>query len=163
MINLFKYSYYIYQNHENTATMTKDTTEEDLIALLSANGRESTSELARKLKLSRSTVKDRIDRLEKRGVIRGYTVRLSEDYADRHIQAHVMISSDPKQSVQIVRTLQQIRAVKSLHAVNGIYDMIAIVSAESTMLLDQTLDQIGNMVGVEKTLSSIILSTKFEQ
>jgi len=146
-----------------TAIMTKNPTEAALVALLRANGRESTSELARKLNLSRSTVKDRIDRLEKRGVIKGYTIRLSEDYADRQIQAHVMISSDPKQSVQIVRTLQQITAVKSLHAVNGIYDMIALVSAESTKLLDETLDQIGNMVGVDKTLSSIILSTKIER
>ena len=147
----------------HTAIMIKNPTEAALIALLRANGRESTSELARKLNLSRSTVKDRIDRLEKRGVIKGYTIRLSEDYADRQIQAHVMISSDPKQSVQIVRTLQQITAVKSLHAVNGIYDMIALVSAESTKLLDETLDQIGNMVGVDKTLSSIILSTKIER
>ncbi|MBT4520565.1 MAG: Lrp/AsnC family transcriptional regulator [Halieaceae bacterium] len=143
--------------------MTTDATESALIALLSANGRESTSELARKLNLSRSTVKDRISRLEKRGVIMGYTVRLSEEYAQRQILAHVMISSDPKQSTQIVRTLQQIRAVKSLHAVNGIYDMIAMVSAESINLLDQTLDQIGHMVGVEKTLSSIVLSTKIER
>ena len=143
--------------------MTTDATESALIALLSANGRESTSELARKLNLSRSTVKDRISRLEKRGVIMGYTVRLSEEYAQRQILAHVTISSDPKQSTQIVRTLQQIRAVKSLHAANGIYDMIAMVSAESINLLDQTLDQIGHMVGVEKTLSSIVLSTKIER
>jgi len=145
------------------ANMANSAQDETLITLLRANGRESTSELARKLNLSRSTVKDRIDRLEKRGVIKGYTIRLSEDYADRQIQAHVMISSDPKQSVQIVRTLQQISAIKSLHAVNGIYDMIALVSAESTKVLDETLDLIGNMVGVDKTLSSIILSTKIER
>lgn len=143
--------------------MIIDAKDRALIELLSANSRESIAELARKLKLSRSTVKDRIERLETRGIITGYTVRFSEEYAVGQIQAHVMISSDPKLAAQIVRNLRQIAAVKSLYAVNGIYDMIAIVSAESTRSLDQTLDQIGDMEGIEKTVSSIILSTKFER
>lgn len=143
--------------------MIIDDKDRALIELLSANSRESVAELARKLKLSRSTVKDRIERLETRGIITGYTVRFSEEYAVGQIQAHVMISSDPKLAAQIVRNLRQIAAVKSLYAVNGIYDMIAIVSTESTRSLDQTLDQIGDMEGIEKTVSSIILSTKFER
>lgn len=143
--------------------MVIDAKDRALIELLSANSRESVAELARKLKLSRSTVKDRIERLETRGIITGYTVRFSEEYAVGQIQAHVMISSDPKLAAQIVRNLRQIAAVKSLYAVNGIYDMIAIVSTESTRSLDQTLDQIGDMEGIEKTVSSIILSTKFER
>ncbi len=49
------------------------------------------------------------------------------------------------------------------YAVNGIFDMIAIISAESTSSLDEVLDQIGDTTGVEKTVSSIILSTKIEK
>lgn len=143
--------------------MIIDDKDRALLELLSANSRESVAELARQLKLSRSTVKDRIERLETRGVITGYTVRFSEEYAVGQIQAHVMISSDPKLASQIVRNLRQIAAVKSLYAVNGIYDMIAVLSAESTRSLDQTLDRIGDMEGIEKTVSSIILSTKFER
>lgn len=140
-----------------------DDKDRELLALLSANSRESTAELARKLNLSRSTVKDRIERLEKRGVITGFTVRFSEDYAEGLIQAHVMISSDPKQSAQIARTLKQLTPVKSLYAVNGSYDMIAVINAQSTRALDETLDQIGEISGIERTVSSIILSTKFER
>lgn len=140
-----------------------DAKDKALLALLSANSRESTAELARKLELSRSTVKDRMQRLEKRGVISGYTIRYSEDYATGQIRAQVMISYDPKLATQIVRQLKLLPAIKAVYAVNGVYDMIAHVSAESTLDLDQTLDQIGDVDGIDKTVSSIILSTKFER
>lgn len=143
--------------------MIIDSKDKALLELLSANSRESTAELARKLKLSRSTVKDRIERLESRGVIKGYTIRFSEEYSVSQIQAHVMISSHPKDSAEIVKTLRKMAAVKSLYAVNGIYDMIAMLSVESTRSLDLALDTIGDINGIEKTVSSIILSTKFEK
>lgn len=140
-----------------------DATDKALLALLSANSRETTAELARKLGLSRSTVKDRMQRLEKRGVINGYTIRYSEDYAAGQIDAQVMISYDPKLATQIVRQLKQMPAIRAVYAVNGIYDMIAHVSAESTLDLDRALDQVGDVDGIDKTVSSIILSTKFER
>jgi len=140
-----------------------DAKDKALIEQLSANSRQSTAELARKLKLSRSTVTDRIERLEKRGIINGYTIRFSEAYTERQIKAHVLISSDPKQAAQIVSQLKQLSNITSLYAVNGVYDMIAIVSADSPHFLDQTLDEIGAVAGIEKTVSSIILSTKLDR
>lgn len=149
------------QYDENIDIMIIDGKDKELIALLSTNSRESTANLARKLGMSRTTVTNRIERLEKRGIIKGYTVQFSEDYERGQIQAHVMISSDPKMSAKIVRALKKIPAIRGLHAVNGVYEMLALVSAESTQHLDEVLDQIGNTDGISKTTSSIILSTKF--
>jgi DNA-binding Lrp family transcriptional regulator len=113
--------------------------------------------------MSRTTVTSRIERLEKRGVITGYTVQFSQDYERGRIQAQVMISSNPKSSAHIVRTLKKIPAIQALHAVNGSYEMLALISAESTQHLDQVLDLVGNIEGISKTTSSIILSTKFSR
>ncbi len=143
--------------------MIIDGKDKELIALLSANSRESTANLARALGMSRTTVTSRIERLEKRGIITGYRVEFSEAYERGQIQAHVMISSDPKSSAFIVSSLNKNPAVRALHAVNGIYDMLAVVSAESTQHLDQVLDEIGNTDGISKTTSSILLSTKFSR
>jgi DNA-binding Lrp family transcriptional regulator len=140
-----------------------DKTDTELLDLLREDGRASTAELARRLGLSRTTVKSRIERLEKRGIISGFTVRLSPDYQDRQIEAHVMISSDPKQTAHIVRRLRNMPEVTALHAVNGVYDLIAIVRTASTRALDLALDQIGNIEGISRTTSSILLSTKFER
>ena len=141
--------------------MIIDGKDKQLIALLRSNSRESTAKLARALGMSRTTVTSRIERLEKRGVIAGYTVRFSAEYERGQIQAHVMISSDPKYSAHIVKCLKKNPAISALHAVNGEYDMLALLSAESTQHLDTVLDEIGNTEGISKTTSSIILSTKF--
>lgn len=143
--------------------MIIDGKDRELIAKLSANSRESTANLARLLGMSRTTVTNRIERLEKRGIITGYTVQFSEDYERGRIHAHVMISSDPKLSAQIVRSLQKNSAIRALHAINGVHELLALVSAESTQHLDEVLDQIGNTAGISKTTSSIILSTKFSR
>jgi len=143
--------------------MNLDDKDRKLLNLLSANSRASIAELSRLLDLSRSTVQDRIEKLEHLGIIRGYTVRLGDDFRSSQVVAHVMIDTDQKQSSNIARALKLIDAVKELHTVNGIHDMIAVISAESTQSLDKVLDQIGELDGVEKTESSIILSTRFER
>lgn len=140
-----------------------DGTDQALLELLQSDARTPTADLARRLDLSRSTVKDRISRLEKRGIIRGYGVRLGPAIDEGQITAHVMIDVDPKQAVSVVRQLKKINAIKALHAVNGIHDLLAITTTATTQDLDRALDAIGNLEGIEKTVSSIVLSTKFER
>ena len=70
-------------------------TDTNLIDLLRANAREPTASLARKLGLARSTVQERIARLQRDGTIKGYTVRLSDEATAGMLRAVVMISTDP--------------------------------------------------------------------
>ena len=102
-------------------------------------------------------------RLEKKHVIAGYTVVLHREYTRRQIKAQVMIEITPKLAEQVGKALRQLQQIKTLHAVTGPYDLIAEIAAETTEEIDNTLDVIGNVEGVEKTMSSIILSTKFER
>ena len=53
--------------------------DEELINVLRANAREPVASLARKLGVSRTTVQDRLKRLEEQGVIAGYTLKLAKD------------------------------------------------------------------------------------
>lgn len=134
-----------------------------LLALLRANAREPVAVLARKLGLARSTVQERLARLERSGVIAGYAVREGAEFTGRQIAAHVMISLDPKQTERIVAELRRIPEVRSLSAVSGAYDLIAMVAAETTAKIDSVLDEMGKITGIERTMSSIILSVKFER
>lgn len=141
--------------------MIIDGKDKELIALLRNNARSSTTFLAKKLGLSRATITSRIERLERRGIIKGYTIRFDENYERGQIQAHVMIHSHPKASSHIIQELKKLPAIMALHAVNGSYEMLAMAEAESTEALDEVLDFIGNIDGINKTTTSIILSTKF--
>ena len=133
-----------------------------LIALLRANAREPTASLARKLGLARSTVQERIARMEREGTIKGYTVKLSEESVG-HLRAVVMISTDPKQADRVGAELKKLTEVRSLAAVSGASDLIATVEAESPARLDAALDRIGKIHGVARTVSSIVLSEKFSR
>ena len=132
----------------------------ELLALLGENSRISVATLAKKLGLSRTTVQARIERLEREGVIAGYGIRLSEQYASSLIRAHILITIAPKALSQVVRALDRLKPVTTLHSVSGSFDLIALLAAPSILELDQAIDEIGTIDGVERTLSSIILSTR---
>ncbi|HEX9158834.1 MAG TPA: Lrp/AsnC family transcriptional regulator [Rhizomicrobium sp.] len=138
-------------------------TDTQLIALLKANAREPVASLARKLGLARSTVQERIARLEREGVIRGYTTLLSEESEARRLRAIVMIAADPRQADRIGAELKRMPEVRALSAVSGAYDMMAIVEADTPARMDAALDRIGKAGGVARTVSSIILSEKFSR
>ncbi|PWE53821.1 AsnC family transcriptional regulator [Metarhizobium album] len=132
----------------------------ELLALLGENARLPVATLARRLGLSRTTVQARIERLEREGVIAGYGLRLSEAYLAGLIRAHVLITIAPKALSAVTAELAAIGEVTALHSVNGPYDLIAIIAAPSIAELDRLIDRIGELAGVERTLSSIILSTR---
>jgi DNA-binding Lrp family transcriptional regulator len=132
----------------------------DLLALLAENARASTATIARRLGLSRTTVQAKIERLERDGVIAGYGVRLSDAYESGLVRAHVLITIAPKTLARITAELNAILEVKTLHSVSGTFDLIAVVQAASIAELDHLIDRIGEIDGVERTLSSIILSTR---
>jgi DNA-binding Lrp family transcriptional regulator len=140
-----------------------DSIDQGLLERLQANSRASTSALARELNISRSTVQDRIHRLERKKIIAGYTIRFHDNFSGRLLNAHVMIQINPKQSQQIVDALSRISAVRTVHTVSGIYDLMTTVQTSTTQEMDAILDQIGDLRGVEKTTTSIVLATKLER
>ncbi|HWK68635.1 MAG TPA: Lrp/AsnC family transcriptional regulator [Rhizobiaceae bacterium] len=141
------------------------TTEADraLIALLREDARMPTVELARKLGVSRTTAQSRLERLERRGIIEGYGVRLSPDYEQELVKAHVLVTALPKHSASVEAALRGMPAVRTLHSVSGNFDMIVIVESPSIRDLDRVIDDIGALDGVERTASSIILSTRIDR
>jgi DNA-binding Lrp family transcriptional regulator len=134
-----------------------------LLELLTLNSRASITSLSAELGVARATVQERMQRLERDGPVRGYTVRLTPEFQRGRIAAHVMIAADPKKQAALTRALQKLPAVRALHTISGQYDLIAEIQEDSTGALDACIDAIGALDGVERTLSSIVLSTKFER
>ena len=140
-----------------------DETDRALIAHLRENARASTAWLARQLRLSRTTVQSRIERLERRGVISGYTITMPDEVEAALVRAYVMITLVPKQSAAIEQTLRRIPEVRVLHSVSGPFDLVAVVAASSIGELDVMIDRIGALDGVERTTSAIVLSTRIQR
>ncbi|MER8759781.1 Lrp/AsnC family transcriptional regulator [Mesorhizobium sp. M0976] len=143
--------------------MQVSTKDRQLLMLLAEDARTPIAVLARRLGLSRTTVQARLDRLEQEGVIAGYGVRLTDAYEHGLVRAHVMIVLRSKALGAVVRALRALPEVMSVHSVSGAFDLIADVAASSISELDRIIDVIGEVDGVEKTQSSVILSTRFQR
>src|SRR5690606_13169884 len=91
--------------------------DELLLSLLREDARASTANIARRLGLSRTTVQNRIARLEQQGVIRGYTVRVDDELERSRIRAHILITLRPKQMTAVVKALQAMHEVRVLYSI----------------------------------------------
>jgi len=140
-----------------------DSIDEKLMVALRDNARASTAQLARMVGRSRTSVQSRIERLEKQGVILGYGVRLAPEHSGEAVRAHVMIKVGPKEARSVTAALRSIEHVRVLHSVSGDVDLIAVAMTATVDDMDRVIDRIGALDGVERTTSSIILSTKFER
>ena len=142
---------------------TLDPTDRALLALLRDDARTPTAELARKLKLSRTTVQSRMERLQRQRVISGFTITVPDELEAGLVRAHVLITLAPKRSGAIEVALRKIAEVRVLHSVSGPFDLIAVVAAASIGELDALIDRIGGLDGVERTTSAIVLSTRIQR
>ena len=134
-----------------------------LLSLLRENARLPAADLARRLGVARTTVQSRLQRMERQGVIAGYTVVVSDEAESALVRAHVMVIAAPKQGAAITAALRRIPEVRTLLSVSGPYDLIAIVAASSIGELDALIDRIGALDGVERTTSAIVLSTRIQR
>lgn len=135
----------------------------ELLALLRSNARISTSALARALDVSRSTVQSRLQKLEADGVIQGYSVVLGEGYRASRMRAHVLITVEQRRTPRLNRQLEAICEIVALHAISGEFDLIVEVEAAGPQALNQVLDQISALEGVQRTQTSVILETRFSR
>ena len=135
-----------------------DELDRKILDLLTLNSRESVTHLAKELGVSRATVQERIRRLEKSKVIQSYTININSDFQRNMVSAHAMIAIDQKKNREVCNRLKKIPAVKALYSVNGDYDVIALLQEPTTEELDIQLTDMGNMDGITRTSTLVLLS-----
>jgi DNA-binding Lrp family transcriptional regulator len=136
-----------------------DDTDRQLISLLRVDARATVASLAKKLKVARGTVQNRIAKLEGNGTIAGYTVRLRPQTDVNRIAALMTIEVEGNHLDKVLRTLRGDPAVHTLHTTNGRWDLIAEISADSLEAIDQVISGIRLIDGIARTETSLLLST----
>ncbi len=74
-----------------------------------------------------------------------------------------MITVRPRAAPGVEAALRRMPDVRALHSVAGPSDMIAEAATATIKDMDALIDHIGELEGVERTTSSVILSSKFER
>ena len=140
-----------------------DDLDKSLIALLGADARISVATLSRRLKVARSTIQARLERLETSGIIAGYTLKLGEGAREGRLRASVLLTIEPRAQAAILTRLKSIHEVERVFTTSGRFDLLMQISCPNTQVLDQVLDEIGSMTGVKASESLIHLSTRIDR
>jgi DNA-binding Lrp family transcriptional regulator len=140
-----------------------DDLDKELLRFLAGNARMPVATLAKRLKVARSTVQARLDRLETQGIIAGYTLRLGETARSRRIRATVLLQLEPRATPGVLQRLKTLPEIEEAHTTSGRFDLILKLATENTETLDKTLDTIGAITGVKGSESLIHLSTRIDR
>ncbi len=143
--------------------VTLDEVDERLLTLLRDDARQTIAQLAKELGISRGQIYSRLARLEEERIVAGYTVRLGHAFAASRVRAHMMIKTLPRYHREVEQALAALSQVQAIHAISGEYDIIAMLEAEDSIQLNELIDDVGLLEGIERTTTSVILATKIER
>jgi DNA-binding Lrp family transcriptional regulator len=137
-----------------------DSKDQDLIALLRRNGRESIANLAAALGLSRATVRARLEKLQQSGVITGFTVKLREDSLAHPVRGMTMIKIAGHRTDRIISRINRIRAVREVYTTNGKWDLIVDIATENLADFDAALTELRAIEGIAESETNILLAAQ---
>ena len=96
-----------------------DSTDRKIIGELTSNGRVSLAELGRRVNLSSPAVAERVQRLERAGVITGYRAEIDPRALGYQLTAIVRIKPGPGQLQRIPELALEIPEVGECHRITG--------------------------------------------
>lgn len=141
-----------------------DEVDRQLLALLASNARVSVTELAARVKRSRTSIYERIDRLEKTGLIAGYTVIRGDALPSRPpLRAYMMLKLTGPVCARVAPVLELIPEVRRSQSISGQIDMILYVEAASMDDMCAVRERIEKIHGVNEVTTLPILTDRFDR
>ena len=139
-----------------------DPTDETIVALLRENARRSFQDIGNHVHLSAPAVKRRVDRLERDGVLLGYTAIVDPESFGWHAEAFVDLYCYGGMAADAIkRAVEGEPGVVSAHTVAGEASALLHVMAHDTKALELALERIRATPGVTRTVTEVVLSTLF--
>lgn len=141
------------------ATANLDARDRGLLSLLRANARTSVADMAKQLGVSRATVQARMKKLERAGVIVGYTVRLGAEIEAAQVRAMMLIRVESAAEAKIISALRGSPNVSAVHHTTGRWDVIAEIQAENLASFNKIVGALRLIDGIKATETNLLLET----
>ncbi len=133
-----------------------DDMDKRIIEILVKDARTPYTNIAKELGISEATVRKRVSKLIKGGIIKRFTVEIGES----GMEAIVLIKVRSGYNIpEIAKAISEMDNVAKACEVTGEYDIVAEISSPDTSSLNNTIEGIRGMGGVSNTLSVIVLAT----
>jgi Lrp/AsnC family transcriptional regulator, leucine-responsive regulatory protein len=133
-----------------------------IASLLERDARLSYADIGSRVGLAASSVHDRVRKLERTGVIKGYRAELDLDAVGLPITAIVSLALRPASPANVPALIAELPLVESCYSVAGDNSYALVVRAPSTRALEELVDTLRAKLEVV-TRSTIVLSTPFER
>jgi DNA-binding Lrp family transcriptional regulator len=141
-----------------------DDIDQQIVALLRENARRSYQDIGARVALSAPAVKRRVDRLEDRGVIRGYAALVDPAVLGWETHAFVALYCEGRMTAaEVSDAVGHHPEVAAAYTVAGEASAMLHVRASDTRHLEEALERIRDAPGVTRTQTQIVLSTLFER
>jgi DNA-binding Lrp family transcriptional regulator len=141
-----------------------DEIDRTIVALLRENARRSYLDIGKVVHLSAPAVKRRVDRLERDGVLLGYTAVVDPEAFGWHAEAFVDLFCEGDMPGEAIKHAVEPEAgVVSAHTVAGEASAIVHVMARDTKDLELALERIRATEGITRTVTEVVLSTLFQR
>jgi Lrp/AsnC family transcriptional regulator, leucine-responsive regulatory protein len=137
-------------------TAALDAVNRRLLRELDADPRITMSALARRVNMSAPAVSERIQRLERAGVITGYRVEISPAALGLPVTAFVRIRPTAGQLPKITELAKQAPEISECHRISGEDCFLVKVHVAVIEDLEETLDR---FAAYGQTITSIVVST----
>lgn len=137
-----------------------DLIDQRILAEMRANARISHAQLGGIVRLSRTAVRQRVERLERDGWIRGYTIIEKGSDAASGVSATMLVyRHDRVRGTDVVIALQAIPEIVQCDVVTGEYDLIVRVEADSSERVREVWRRVADLPGVRDITTAMTLAT----
>lgn len=131
-----------------------------IICMLQENARVTASEISNEINLSVPAVSDRLKKLEASGIIQQYTAIVNSRLMGKNLTAIMFVSLErPKYTERFIEFVQGQNEILECYYLAGDYDYSLKIVTESTFTLEQLLNRIKSVQGIQKTKTTVALST----
>ena len=140
-----------------------DETDLDILKLLQKDARLSYRSIAEKLKIAAGTVHNRVKKLDKEGIIKGYSVVLDYEKLGYQLTALTLVRVRGGKLLEVEQQIAQHNPVMAVYDITGEYDIAVISRFSSRNDLDKFIKDVLVIPDIERTNTSIVLNVRKEQ
>lgn len=139
-----------------------DEIDRKLLAVLLEDAKQKYAELGAKIHLSPAAVFERVKRLEREGIVRRFTISLDPVAVGLPVCAFIRVKTRLS-CRSVAQELVALHEIEECHAVAGEDCLLLKARVPSPQALEELLDRLKSIEGLESTITTVVLNTHFER
>ena len=140
-----------------------DEIDKKIIKVLEHDARTSLRKISELVKVSLGTVSNRVKKMEKNGVIKGYSVILDPDQIGWELNVVIGLRIQKGRLIEIQEKIAKDSRVHGVYDVTGDFDSMVIARAKNRKDLDDLSKNVLSIDGVERSITHLVLNTVKEK